>query len=313
MAAVKQTGRFRMLRWLGDDRAAASARRRLLPEGRLAGPMPWIIAIMMFLTILAAALAMAMGQARGALGSALAGRVTIQIIDADPQARNVQTQTLDGRLRNIGWIAAVHVVPETELAEQLRPWLGGDPAEADLPIPALIDVDLASGVGGDRRAELSRIVKGVAPSARVQAHADFLSPLLSMLASLGWLSIAIVVLMVLATGAVVVLAARSAHATHRGTIETLHMMGATDVQIARLFQRRIALDALLGSLAGFTLAVPVLLLLAQRAGALDSGLIGAAALPPLAWPALALFPLGAVLVAAGAARFTVLRALGQTL
>ena len=61
------------------------------------------------------------------------------------------------------------------------------------------------------------------------------------------------------------------------------------------------------------LAVPVLLLLAQRAGALDSGLIGAAALPPLAWPALALFPLGAVLVAAGAARFTVLRALGQTL
>ena len=32
--------------------------------------------------------------------------------------------------------------------------------------------------------------------------------------------------------------------THRATIEILHLMGATDVQVARLFQRRIALDAL---------------------------------------------------------------------
>jgi len=38
-----------------DRRAAAAARHRLLPEGRVAGPMPWVIAIMMFLTVLAAA------------------------------------------------------------------------------------------------------------------------------------------------------------------------------------------------------------------------------------------------------------------
>ena len=33
----------------------SAADRRLLPEGRAAGPMPWVIAIMMFLTVLAAA------------------------------------------------------------------------------------------------------------------------------------------------------------------------------------------------------------------------------------------------------------------
>ena len=60
--------------------------------------------------------------------------------------------------------------------------------------------------------------------------------------------------MVGATAATVVLAARAALDTHRGTIEILHLMGATDVQVARLFQRRIALDALFGGLVGFILA-----------------------------------------------------------
>ncbi|MEC9018209.1 MAG: cell division protein, partial [Pseudomonadota bacterium] len=38
-----------------ERKAATAARHRLLPGGRVAGPMPWIIAIMMFVTVLAAA------------------------------------------------------------------------------------------------------------------------------------------------------------------------------------------------------------------------------------------------------------------
>ena len=160
---------------------------------------------------------------------------------------------------------------------------------------------------------MRKIVTAVTPTARIQPHADFLAPLLSLLSSLGWLSMLVVFLMALATGSVVVLAARAAHATHRGTIETLHLMGATDVQVARLFQRRIALDALLGGVVGFILAAPVLLWLGQRAGALDSGIMGSLSLPIFAWPLLALLPIGGVALAAGAARFTVLRALRGSL
>ena len=49
-----------------------------------------------------------------------------------------------------------------------------------------------------------------------------------------------------ATGAVVLLAARAGLETHRETISVMHMLGSTDVQVARLFQRRIALDAAIG-------------------------------------------------------------------
>src|SRR3546814_3453568 len=67
--------------------------------------------------------------------------------------------------------------------------------------------------------------------------------------------------MTLATAAIVVLAARAAHNSHRTTIEVLHLMGSTDVQIARLFQRRIALDALFGGMLGTPGSVLVLILL----------------------------------------------------
>ena len=66
---------------------ASKADRRLLPEGRLAGPMPWVIAIMMFLTALAAAGGLAMGSAASQLGADLGRQVTVQIVLADPATR----------------------------------------------------------------------------------------------------------------------------------------------------------------------------------------------------------------------------------
>ncbi|MFX5587301.1 hypothetical protein ABTE16_21390, partial [Acinetobacter baumannii] len=60
------------------------------------------------------------------------------------------------------------------------------------------------------------------------------------------LAAGLVLLMATATATVVVLAARAGLDTHRDTIEILHMLGSTDMQIARLFQRRIALDTLIG-------------------------------------------------------------------
>src|SRR3546814_17515848 len=90
----------------------------------------------------------------------------------------------------------------------------------------------------------------IAPSAKVEPHAAILAPLWQLMRALTWLALGLVLLMTLATAAIVVLAARAAHNSHQTTIEVLHLMGSTDVQIARLFQRRIALDALFGGMLG---------------------------------------------------------------
>jgi cell division transport system permease protein len=112
--------------------------------------------------------------------------------------------------------------------------------------------------------------------------------------------------MVAATAATVVLAARAALDTHRSTIEVLHFMGATDVQVARLFQRRIALDALFGGLVGFILAALVLIGIGQSGRALGSELLGSASVPAPAWGILVGLPLFGVLLAMLVARLTIL-------
>jgi cell division transport system permease protein len=242
----------------------------------------------------------------------LAGRATVQVIDADAEARSRTVARIVAALRQRPGITAVRPVDAGRLAEQLRPWLGGDMDAADLPIPALIDVEFAG--GGERPVEaLARLVARLAPNARVEPHAAFLGPLTGLVGTLAGLAALLVLLMAIATGAVVVLAARGAHEIHRGTIDILHLMGATDVQIARLFQRRIALDALLGGGAGFILAAVAILLVGQRLIATGSDLLQAIWLPPLAWVALLALPVAGVLLATLTARWTVLRALGRAL
>ena len=296
-----------------DRRAAAAARHRLLPEGRVAGPMPWVIAIMMFLTVLAAAAGLGLGTAVRSVSSELAGRVTVQIVEANADRREEFSGRAVRLLRKSPDVRALHPVDPAALADQIRPWLGEEAVSGDLPIPALIDVELTPGSTQAKVARLRASMAALSPSIRIEPHATFLQPLGQLLAALGGLAAGIVLLMAVATAAIVVLAARAAHDSHRGTIDVLHLMGATDVQIARLFQRRIGLDALFGGFLGFTVALLVILLLGARLSATGSDLVGAISLSWTGWLVLAALPLGGVLLATLAARWTVLRSLGRLL
>lgn len=296
----------------GGVRKFGRAERGLLPEGRLAGPMPWVIAIMMFLTVLAAAAGMGLASAAARLDDQIGGRVTIQIVEANPAARAAQAEAAAAALRGQPGVVAVRPVPEEEINRLLVPWLGESGIAEDIPIPALIDVDLTP-EGHDQLARLTRAVTAAAPAARVDDNGQWLAPLASLIGALKWLAAGLVLLMVGATAATVVLAARAALDMHRATIEVLHLMGATDVQVARLFQRRIALDALFGGLIGFILAALVLIGIGQRVSALGSELLGSANVPPPAWGILVSLPLFGVLLAMLVARLTILRALGRML
>jgi cell division transport system permease protein len=120
-------------------------------------------------------------------------------------------------------------------------------------------------------------------------------------------------LLVLATSATVILAVRSALNTHRETIEIMHMMGGTDVQAARLFQRRVALDALLGGVIGFGVAALTFWFISGRFAAVESGLLAGSAMPWYGWIVLSIIPLAVTALAMLMARLTVLSALKKML
>src|SRR3546814_8168713 len=104
----------------GRKHGNRSASRRLLPEGRLSGPMPWVIAIMMFLTLLAAAAGIALDHAARSLSAVLSGRVTVQIVEADAEIRSEQADRVIAALKHLPGVRAVVRVQDAELEAALR-------------------------------------------------------------------------------------------------------------------------------------------------------------------------------------------------
>lgn len=288
------------------------ADRRLLPEGRAAGPMPWVIAIMMFLMALAAAGGLALAHAARGLSDQIAGRITIQIVEPNADRREAQARAVRDELDKLAGVKSYRRLEEGEMRDLLEPWIGQSGLSGEIPIPVLIDADLER-TAAPRTDAISAAVRRVAPAARVDDHGQWLAPLAGLIGSLQWLSAALVLLMTMATAFTVVLAARAALNTHRPTIDVMHLLGATDGQIARLFQRRIALDALFGGALGLAAAVAVILLLGQKIVSVGSELIGSVSLPPLAWATLGALPIAGAALATVAARLTLLSALRRIL
>ena len=286
-----------MMAWL----FASPADRRLLPSGRFAGATPWLIGIMMFVMVVVAATGLALAGGARLVRDGVAHRYSIQIADGRAsEARAVAAA------RAAPGVTRVAPVPEAELRATLEQWLGPVAAGegADLPLPALIDVELAP--GSDPAAVAAAVTRAV-PSAQFIADQSRLAPMLGTLTALTAIASLIVLLIALATAAAVVLATRGALDTHRGTIDVLHGIGATDLQVTRLFQRKIALDALIGGTAGAIVAGIVLALVAGL-GALGDWTDGSL-LRGIDLLILVALPLLAAILATVVARSTVLAAL----
>ena len=283
---------------------------RLLDSARPARAMVWVIAIMLFLTVLAAGAGVGIVRGVDTLGGQLAGRATVQIVTADPQVREEQAARALAALRALPAVAGAQAVPREQLARLLGPWLGEEAEDAELPVPALIDIRLADGADAT---EIAAAVQEVAPGARVDGHDSAMRPVATLLRTLAALAFGVVTLMIVATTAVVVLAARAGLEAHRATIEVMHGLGATDVQVARLFQRRVARDAALGAAIGGAAALAVVAALGWQVARLGSALLGGMTLGGGGWAALVALPFAFVALAALAARRAVTRALARAL
>jgi cell division transport system permease protein len=289
-----------MLDWL----LASPAERRLLGGGKLRGPTPWVIAIMSFSIVLIAATGLALANTATVLTSAIQSRYSVEIPNGGGNL-----DALLSAVRSAPGVTEARAVPESEMRETLERWLGPAAQSRDLPVPALINFDVSPGADV---AAIGRRVAVVAPDASVAAHRETVRPLLRSLHVLQWVALGLVILLSAAAAAAVVLAARGALDTHRFTIEVMHGIGATDHQVTHLFQRKIAIDALVGSLAGAVAAALVLLLLAT--GATFAGeLTGGASLGLKDMLVLALLPFALSGLATWVARTAVLAALQQAL
>jgi cell division transport system permease protein len=279
---------------------------RLLPAEGLHGPTVAVMAVMSFVMILVAAAGLALANAAGVVVSGTESRYVIEL----PAASAGELPAAVAAARSVPGVRSVTSVPQSEMRETLERWLGDAANSRDLPIPAMATVDLAPGTNPKGVADA---VRAKLPEARFNAESLELKPLLGSLRALQWLAISLVVLMAIATGAAIVLAARGALDTHRSTVEIMHGIGATDRQVTRLFERKIAIDAIAGAIGAAIAAAAVLLAILGGVSATAAG---------LAWTphfglgdllVVAAIPVLAVIIAVAVAHFTLLRALRSNL
>ena len=279
---------------------------RLLPAEKLHGPTVAVTAIMTFAMIVVAAAGLSLANAASVVTAGVENKLVVQV----PASSAPKLPRIAASLRAVPGVSDVTAVPEREMRETLERWLGSAAASKDLPVPALVTVELKPGAN---IAAAEEAVRKAAPNTSVSSESSQLKPVLQSIRGLQWLALSLVLLMAIATAAAIVLAARGALDTHRSTVEIMHGIGATDAQVTKLFERKIAVDAVAGALCGLVAAVVVLLLLGGGIAASAGDLVAHAPLDPGDYVILAAIPVAAVILAVSVAHITLLKALRATL
>ena len=241
------------------------------PSGYTATLTLFTSAAMAFLAVFALALSLATGRLADRWSSELARSSTVRI-SAPAGQMEAQTRAAVEVLRTTPGVAEARVLSEDEQKALLAPWFGPDLPLDSLPIPQLIEV-IEDGDGYDMEGLRLRL-SAEAPGAVLDDHTRWRKPLVKAADRLRSLGLFSILLIGLATGAMITLAANAALAANKQVIRVLRLVGAQDRYIAQAFVRRFTLRALTGAAAGSLLGMFAVMLLpsASVAGGFLTGL-----------------------------------------
>lgn len=271
--------------------------------------LPWIVAIMVYLSGVAIAGAIALNSLVHTWSSGLSGALTIQIPSgAKPATARRHAREILTIVRKTNGVTAARILKRGEVVRLVRPWLGDDPGAKDLPLPILIDVRTASGATVDAAALSTQVAK-VSPGAMVENHARWAGRLVGFARSIWAVALIVVALIGIATVVTVVFTTRTGLRIHRRVISLLHLIGAHDRYIARQFERQALWLSLRGAILGIVFAVGTVIGVTYLAGKVDLLPTTHEIFSPLQWMIFAIVPVIAALVALMTARVTVLRTL----
>lgn len=267
--------------------------------------LPWIVAILTFLAVLAASAGLIALRAVDAWSTDLRSVLTVEV-GGPRETLEQRTAVLAEALRQSGLAAEVRVLPSAEVSDLLRPWLGSEAVIASLPLPALIDVRLAT---PDLAVveKLRQLVATSDPDAALDDHGVWLGQLKKLARAAQILSLVVVMLVGLATTIAIIFGTRAALAAHQDIVELVHIMGARDGLIAGRFQWQAVGMALRGGFVGLALAVMTLFALTYGMGPMLGTMFADVPVRAADLAAVSALPLLAGVVAAVTARWTVLR------
>ncbi len=275
--------------------------------------LPWLIAFMVFLAVLAMAGMLMLNKVAERWDQGVTGTLTVQIAPSeDASEDDIRLRAALNILASTKAIDRYEVMSDNRVLQLLEPWLGGVTNSQELPLPRLIDVELHSGEELDA-AQLTERLAAKVPGSSVDDHRVWLERLVSLIRTVQTLATLVLIFIAFATVGTVIFTTRTGLAIHREAIEVLHLIGAQDAYIAQQFARRALGLGLTGGLLGLVLGVPTLAGIGYLIGRMDGFLVPSLHLAPYHWGIVGVLPVGVALIAMTTARMTVLRSLRRML
>ena len=96
----------------------------VVPQTRLSGPMPWVIAIMVALPVIAMAAGLTLRNMANSATAELEGGITVQIVEARPEIRQAEAAAAEEALGAMPGVVSLRLVPQDEVDALIEPWLG---------------------------------------------------------------------------------------------------------------------------------------------------------------------------------------------
>ena len=308
-------------RFTKDKKLGVSQGRRAydLPLQQDAGAhfLVALIALMTLLASLALAGYLLLDQTSQNWISGLENKATIEIPAEDkdgkiltPKALQTQAETIQNDIKDLGFVSSAVLLDASEVQNLIEPWLGTNALTSDIPLPALISVELTDS-DSNHLQTLQTTITSTAQNAHLDTHDSWLTDLLKITGTLklsaGFVTIIITLITIIAiSGAILTRMELS-----RSDVELLHLMGANDAYITRQFQRHAFILSLKGTLIGIIVSLCILLLLSTFTGGDDQSILPTFTLDTAI--TLKFLTLAAAICALSSlsARFTILRALSQ--
>ena len=271
----------------------------------------FVISALCFLAALAALTGHGTYKAATAWRAQIDGDLTIVLRSADLAMATQVTEAFN----QLSTVIDSDILSREEVERLIEPSLGAGGIPEGLPVPIIITVQ-ADTLAGSPIPAMREIIESRNLDADIANNAEYAETVGRSLALLRHVAIAIVLLLSSTAIAVIASATNAALLARREIVEVLHLSGAADRYIAKLFARRFWLLALKAGLAGSLAALMVTALLVFSGSSAEG--VEAQLLPRLTlgfWDVAILLacPVVAGLAARLAARLTVMSSLKEML
>lgn len=274
-----------------------------------------LTSIYMYLFVVVLAIFMAINSMAGNWEKDITGSITVQVSPIEDANKHIdvaktkeQLNKVQQFIEQISGVEEVHVLDDEAIQKLMSPWIGSKVDMSTLPIPQLLDVRLKPDAELNYD-EITRGMKQLTPNASIDNHRLWLNRLIKFATSLKTIALAILLMVVAICAFSIYYSARTSLNINIETIKILHIVGAKDKFVAKLYAKNYAKIGLFSGIIGLLAAVPCIMLVGKYGISTGSGLLSGASLSSAAWSVIMLTPLFSLCYAMFTSYWTVRKSL----